>query len=385
MVQWLEGTMTEVLASAPSATTHVEHWTDNETAVGQFELLPIELIQLIASLLPPSSAVAFTICNHHLRCIIGNRHISELRSCGREERQRFLQALDRDLPNALFCHVCCRIHTFRTRANCKLNAQQLFDKISKVPCFCPSQFASMTEPIRNAQIEKVYHSKFLFEHVAMAMKLHRSGRSIAADEYCRLLRLEDPFSCILCKHPLVRGLYYFEPRIIGNVMVIRTQVWTKANCFEFPTRKQVIYPCFHRGEWLYSRGGGSPSPANCTSTDRVPSNQDPFSRKPASQPALVSRCKFCHVEMQSFARLFGAAEHAFVATAWTTWRILGDGLSRGGLWSAAWNFRFSKPSHPQGQGAYLGSIRDLYESQEGHAFDSDVNDDIIWERLRDDD
>jgi hypothetical protein len=121
-----------------------------------FDLLPPEMIQHIASFLPASSAAALALCNHGLSGVLGEHQWNLLRS-DPDERAVFLQCLERDLPEHLFCDRCAKLHLHHGPGVV----------IRQRQCSTIDGIDGTTQ---------YYHSRFRFEYVQMAMKLHRSGR-----------------------------------------------------------------------------------------------------------------------------------------------------------------------------------------------------------------
>ena len=69
--------------------------------------LPPEIVQLISSFLPLSSAVTLIICSHQMLYLLGDQALHSLRlPSQRRERKVFLGLMERDLPNLLLCHHC---------------------------------------------------------------------------------------------------------------------------------------------------------------------------------------------------------------------------------------------------------------------------------------
>jgi hypothetical protein len=77
--------------------------------------LPVELLLLIASFLQPNDAACLTLSCKRATCAIGLsswKHIGRGRECRLENRAvrqlrwKFLQALEKDLPNHHLCHFC---------------------------------------------------------------------------------------------------------------------------------------------------------------------------------------------------------------------------------------------------------------------------------------
>ena len=361
-----------------------------ETSCGLFDCLPGELINHIAAFLPLSAKVAFSLCNHPFQRFLRMPY-SRLRDKDVAlDRRNFLQALDRDLPNGFYCWGCHRLHLFAKDKGLVLRVDELFRRVADTPCAhlilpkipSPANIAKYAPyASQNRGIDPIYHSGFLFEHVSMAMKLHRSGRVGEADQYLQKLRLDRPRAQTLSLDPDYAGLYYFEPRIINHVMVIRAQTWTRASCYHFPSHDQFIQPCSHIKEWLYSRDGSTPHPDRVVSFSRIKKGRFKFKRP--SVP--IMRCRKCHTEFAFHSRHIERDGHGFSATALTKWQIVGVGLTPEGLWSRPWNdvvrtAAFSKKHEEP------GLIRNLFESQpQGHPFDCDIHDDDIWSQLHHED
>lgn len=92
------------------------------------------------------------------------------------------------------------------------------------------------------------HRLFRFEHVQMAMKLHRSGKTTKA----YLAQLADVDTMTLAPH----NLYLFEARTVAHEFFARTQHWLfvpGSRSFQFPqvhlqnlpSHKYRRFPIFH--------------------------------------------------------------------------------------------------------------------------------------------
>ena len=89
---------------------------------GHFNLLPPELIHLIGTSLPPSSAASLALTSHTLLRILGTQHLVFLGPDSLmmgaqgpvtvEDRTIFLEGLVRDLPagSGFYCYHCHKIH-----------------------------------------------------------------------------------------------------------------------------------------------------------------------------------------------------------------------------------------------------------------------------------
>lgn len=75
------------------------------------ECLPLEMLHMILQYLSLDEAAALTCCNRSLLAALGHQWRNSLRdSANEQDRRRFLQLLQRDLPNLLFCHHCGNLH-----------------------------------------------------------------------------------------------------------------------------------------------------------------------------------------------------------------------------------------------------------------------------------
>jgi hypothetical protein len=161
-----------------------------------FDLLPLEIIRHIASFMPANSAAALALCNHGLSRALGGCYWNLL-SSDPEEGAAFLQCLERDLPEHLFCDRCVKLHLHCGPGKIGQNECAMLDRIEG------------TSPY--------YHPWFQFEHVQMAMKLHRSGR----DTKAYLAQLAPVDATIHGS----QNIYLFEARIAAHEFFVRAQHW----------------------------------------------------------------------------------------------------------------------------------------------------------------
>jgi hypothetical protein len=263
-----------------------------------FYLLPPEMIQHIASFLPASSAAALALCNHDLSGALGEHQWNLLRS-DPDERALFLQCLERDLPEHLFCDCCAKLHLHRGPG-----------------VFIRRHQCSNTDGIDGTT--QYYHPQFRFEHVQMAMKLHRSGRDTKG--YLAQLAPVDT---------TIRGtynIYLFEARIVAHEFFVRIQHW-----LFIPGNKAVRVPkyvfrvCHH----LTTDDFQSPTkPANkliSTLSCRIAHLNDKQEQTSCERCSGLSRCDYCPTDFRVDFKSFAGRGTAIIVTKWMN---LGAGRAR---------------------------------------------------------
>ena len=74
-------------------------------------ILPAEILEIIADMLPISLSAAFSVCSRRLWRLLGAGILHYLKSVdGNVDKKDFLRLLERDLPNYLYCHHCIILH-----------------------------------------------------------------------------------------------------------------------------------------------------------------------------------------------------------------------------------------------------------------------------------
>ena len=193
---------------------------------GPFDRLPTETIHQILSSVPPDTKACLTLCNKKLNMILGNKYVLPLRKRNHRGRPVFLRTLDRDLTDSFFCHNCKKIHLLRRITEDALTADELFKRVSNSRC---SNNLKADAAKYNQQAAYIYRPGLKFEHLYMAMKLHRQdvGPSFLR-AYLGLLQMSHP----LCRAMVVsdgvstcEGFYFFEPHIINGRIFVRAQSW----------------------------------------------------------------------------------------------------------------------------------------------------------------
>ena len=166
--------------------------------------LPLEILEHIATSLPPSSAVAFSLSCMQLARLLGGRHLVDLAS-NAAETAIFIHLLARDLQDEVGCSACLRLHKIQNVARYVQNRQRRYRACSTsyedyiVNRFCSSCFS---EPV-----------------FRMAMKRYQQQR-----EYGYLVDLMSSTSVARMSR---RSHYIFqsraECRIVEGTMVLRSQ------------------------------------------------------------------------------------------------------------------------------------------------------------------
>jgi hypothetical protein len=80
----------------------------NELPASAGGTIPVEVLNHIMGYLPLESRVAYTLTCKHFKILLGTQHFADINS--REKKLAFLNVLVRDLPNAIVCSTCTRLH-----------------------------------------------------------------------------------------------------------------------------------------------------------------------------------------------------------------------------------------------------------------------------------
>jgi hypothetical protein len=80
----------------------------NELPASAGGTIPVEVLNLIMEYLPLESRVAYTLTCKHFKTLLGTQHFADINS--KEKKLAFLNVLVRDLPNAIVCPICTRLH-----------------------------------------------------------------------------------------------------------------------------------------------------------------------------------------------------------------------------------------------------------------------------------
>lgn len=162
--------------------------------------LPIEIIKSIATFLPLSAAVSFTLTCRSVWFILGSQYLDRLRKPDGLDRPVFLDLLQRDLPRHILCLDCETLHS---------RAQQVY---SRSPC----TMADCASSVR-FYIYEGFTSVTFF----LIMKLYRSRL-----DYNKLLPSLPGFRSFPRRSVSNTVIHEeFTPRITDDRFLLRHQIW----------------------------------------------------------------------------------------------------------------------------------------------------------------
>lgn len=323
-----------------------------------FECLPVELILEVAAWLPPSSATLLSLCNHKLHEMLGQRSLRDLNrsSPSRSEQALLLQALDRDLPQTLYCFSCNKLHVLLGKHEDVLEAEELYKRVSKGRCL-------RADGTYNYGTVDTYHAGFKFEHVQMAMKLYRRGLVADAKVFLTRSAFLQPARGRMTLFPSYKGLYFFEPRLVNGKIFVRAQSWI----FN-PGEQGAVVPGRHYTTVCAHLDGNPPNGNPYTAVFRCQLEHLAAKQVSCLDCRRLISCHYCSTEVCVEAkRLEGDSEGGVLVV--TKWQLLGCGLSPS---EVHWKSHLERSSLPW---QYLpdrtpGSIQTSYEDQPGTKYDS---------------
>ena len=381
------------------------------TKAGYFGLLPPELTQLIVTSLSPSSAASLALTSHTLLHILGTQHFLCLepdswefgpgRSETMEDRAIFLTGLIRDLPagSGFNCYHCHKVHLLplkKRRVVCMETKvveelwtskhERIFDRVNKSVC----QWNGISYNYSTAETRTVYHDKFFFEHVQMAMQLHQRGSAHTLKGYLALLSLksEQVIDTSLSRGSKGFRFYFFEPRIADNEMMIRAQTWLVMPYNDrINIHKQFKLPKFRCNATVCAHLGVEGSEENRL-TQALHCRLD-HARYQTSSPCCpecsgMLQCPMCPTEVQVGTETFyvdKSKTRRVIILVITKWQLVGDGTSP---YEERWANPLSKGCDPwpwpKGDSAF--NIKDTYENQPGKKFDSILDARKAWKLVK---
>ena len=380
------------------------------TKSGCFDLLARELVHQIAAWLPPSSAASLALCSRTILHILGTQHLLRIRP-GRlvpgaqgplamEEGALFLRGLDRDLPAAssFYCYHCHKIHLLFPRKRVivsrgkryvpglwTLNSERLFMRVFESLCE-KGLTAYNAPPNSNAHIRVVYHDQFVFEHVQMAMKLHREGASHLLKSYLQRLSLTNKEVTEMSFTESYNGFHFFEPRIVDHQMVVRAQSWIVMpsydrvnvhNRFRLPDNLCNTTVCAH----LDLRWG------QANRLTKILCCRLGHARYQTPSPCINCegnlRCPMCPTEIEVDIKPFAdeKARTRGIVLVITRWQLVGDGTSP---FEKHWAHRLHEECDPWPwlESGSLTAIKDAFENQSGTKWDSILSAGEAWKLMR---
>ena len=324
-----------------------------------FRRLPVELILLVTAWLPPSSATLLSLCNHKLHEMLGQRSLRDLNRSNQfhNEQALLLQALDRDLPETLYCFSCNKLHVVLRKHEDELEAEELYRRISKGRC-------PRADGTYNYGTVDTYHAGFKFEHVQMAMKLYRRGLVADAKAFLTRSAFLQPARGCMTLFPSYEGLYFFEPRLVNGQIFVRAQSWI----FN-PGEQGAEVPRRHCTTVCAHLDGNSPYRRNSyTAVFRCQLEHLAAKQVSCRDCRRLISCHYCSTEVcVETKRLEGDSKGGVLVI--TKWQLLGCGLSPSEVY---WNshLELSRLLWQYLPDRAPGSIQASYEDQPGTKYDS---------------
>lgn len=192
--------------------------------------LPAELVLDIADWLPASSAAALALCNHGLFNVLGRSSLTALsaKELHPNERDMFLQNLDRDSVDSFFCFRCRKLHLLGKSST----PQMRFSTISHSRCEpVMEEYEYEHEKLRSG------NDNLTVEHAQVALKLYRHGLYSDLQKYLNHASVTQPKPEVMSLLPGNWGFHFFEPDVVNGQICVRTQSWmfiTKARGYILP-------------------------------------------------------------------------------------------------------------------------------------------------------
>lgn len=384
---------------------------NGDTKAGYFGVLPLELTQLIATFLPPSSAASLALTSHTLLHILGTQHFPYLDpyivrfeardSETLEDHAVFLKGLVRDLPagSSFYCYHCHKVHLLPLRERRTIcmetrcvqelwtpTHERIFNRLEE--SLCQRGKSSYNEdPDSNANTRTVYHHRFCFEHVQMAMQLHQRGSTHLVKGYLAHLSLTRKIVIEMSLFGGYKGFHFFEPRIVDDQMIVRAQSW-----IVIPSNDSLNYhKQFRLPRYLYNTTA-------CAHLDLRHGEDNPLTwllrcrlahvRYPVSSPCISCgrnlRCPMCPTEVQVDIKTFHDGKSKTTKTIMlviTRWQLVGGGTSP---YEGHWAHRLSNQSNPWHwpNGDSVPNFKNTYENQPGPKFDAILDAGEAWKLVR---
>ena len=348
-------------------------------ACGPFDRIPLEIIHEIASWLPLSSAANLTLCNRKLKHILGNRYLLALRPDGssKYERNLFLRGLDRHSPETFLCYGCSKLHPLAPIDEDRLTPEARFKWVSEFRCLSRNDTDKL---LYTYVITFHYHAQFRFEHIQVAMKLHRLGLVSDAKAYLECSALKEPIRRKMTVYdPSNMGYYFFEPRIVKDQVFARAQSW-----ISIPKEQDLlIYRrthlhrnllCVHLDVDFMGVGGDRFAMILQCILEQLRGKQES-----CGQCQTLIRCHYCPTEVLVETKRSDLQVEGDMVVI-TKWQALGYGVSP---YEPQWESHFQpRPPWPWPPGSTPGSIREAFENQPGVKYDSIFDAEREWKFLK---
>ena len=319
------------------------------------ELLPAELKHEIASWLPLHSKASLALCSSTLYNTFCFKILSRLKA-DESERPEFLQLLDRDLSNTLYCYSCHRLHViYPEQLSHHTRTKTILWRINRWRCHDNPFF-------RLCIGRKMFSLAFSFDHIRMATKLHRLGLQSQAQAYLRYLSYSEPLVREMSSSPMFRGFYFLEFCFIKDQIYARAQSWAPIGLArEEGICQRATAVCAHNQARSVYLTSGLDVENKYQEEIRCRLKRLRSNRQDCEQCGCLKRCSFCPTEFCIEVRGAGDDfEDNFLVI--TKWHILEFGLL-----PSKDELRAIYPVRPQpwqyAADSLLGGIRNKFEAQ----------------------
>lgn len=192
------------LMDSPYRLLHLGRFITQPPRPAALEALPAELIAQIADYLPPSSVALLSLA-------IADYILYSARDVGRVYIRATLSIASKhvfcrrwtETYRRLYCFYCHKLHTLRKHKD-GLGAEELFRRVTNSWCM-------RSAATYNCGTTNIHHAGFRFEHVQMAMKLHRLGLFSDAKAFLMSSALLRPACRRMTDLPANLGLFSSSP------------------------------------------------------------------------------------------------------------------------------------------------------------------------------
>ncbi|KAJ8063034.1 hypothetical protein OCU04_008278 [Sclerotinia nivalis] len=248
--------------------------------------LPREILQQVASHLPLSSAVSFSLSCRHIALVIGTQYIDNLRN-SHHDKLKFLKLLERYFPDQIVCDSCGKFHKIQNAEKYSFNSSFWLSPEARPLC--------TNEDLKNG-MEHYMHWKLGTTIFKMVMKHHRYfGHDVRTQQLLKLLSAS-----------AYMGIDDLTTKNKGECLIKNGSLFTR-KCITFrgqfpPSRRHLLlsYICPH----LHLRAKGQRLRINTTSIliyPILPENkwsksflcEKVGSWRKGSRP---SQCQYCRTE-----------------------------------------------------------------------------------------
>lgn len=197
-----------------------------------------------------------------------------------------LEALDRDLPETLYCFTCCKLYVLARRHEEGLEPEELHRQVSESRCLKRCLKLTGEDEYSNGR-DKTYHAGFQSEH--FQMELYRSGNLDDAKAFFTCSAILQPARRCLTSQPTYEWLYFFEPRLVNGEVSVRAQSWILIPGGQGATLPLYYYTtvCVHQI--------GEPPPY--VKVFKCQLNNLAAKQAPCDQYRSVTRCHYCATEL----------------------------------------------------------------------------------------